>query len=342
MSTLDPFILSLLPDRNSPAPSWMSTSELIRQLKERGHDIRYSKQLVRALKALEQENLVDGREIGRTLEWQRKTGATGINKGAMGLDEALALQILQRYSTHQLPELAQKTLKGLFDMAATRLKRSNDAREQQYADWPLKIAMMGGGFQLVRPKLDDKAFYPITNALFTERILKITYRKPGSADKPQAYKLMPLALVESAEGLLYLVAKTFYQDGFVPNPARYRVDRIASAKVDDESFPYPPDFNLTKYIEKDRAMEFFEEQATAVVLRVSGFLAQLLQETPISEDQRVTQNKDGSVTIHATVVPSMRFRWWVLAHDAQIEVMSPKRLRTEIKQKIEAMYQLYS
>lgn len=341
MSTLDQFILSLLPDKNS-SPPWMPTSELIRQLKERGHEITYSKKIVRALQALEEENLVDGREIGRTLEWQRKAGATGINKGAMGLDEALALQILQRYSTHQLPELAQKTLKGLFDMAATRLKHAKDAREKQYANWPLKIAMVGGGFQLIRPNLDDKIFYPITNALFTERLLKITYRKPGSIDKPQAYTLMPLSLVESAEGLLYLVAKTFYKDGFVPNPARYRVDRIASAKVDDESFSYPPDFNLTQYIEKDRAMEFFEEKATAVVLRVNGFLTQLLQETPISEDQQVKRHKDGSMTIHATVVPSMRFRWWVLSHDAQIEVISPKRLRTEIAQKIESTHKLYN
>ena len=335
MKTLDQIILNLLPTPNSSG-AWMPTPEIVRQLEEWGEQNIYAKKVLRSLKNLEDEMLVLSRnKDGRELEWQRKADATGISRGAMSMEEALALQILKSYSTRQLPELAYNSLKGLFDMAATRLKNRSDPRAGRYDNWMRRIAVVGGTFQLVCPEINDKIFISITNALLNERLLKIGYRKPGAADKLKHYTLMPLGLVESAEGLLYLWAKIFQGEDDIARS--FRLDRMVSAKVCEDGFSYPPDFDLTSHIKKERAMEFFEGKPVAITLRVFDPFPSLLQETPISEDQQITHHGDGCMTIRATVVPSFRFRQWLLSQGADIEVVSPKKLRDEIVRKLDAM-----
>jgi len=340
MAKLDGPILAALPTVKS-TPRWMPTPQVAECLRGKGYDIRHVKTVLRRLQSFEADGLVISRTAGRATEWQRKEGASGLTKGPMSFEEALALQVLRRFATRQLPLQVEDYLKGLFDAAETRLKTPNDTNERRHAIWSRKVAMTGDAFQLIRPRVKEAVFRPVSEALFMERMLKFDYRKAGSDAPPKSCAVMPLGLVETADGLLYLVARTFHRDGFIQEPTRYRLDRMESAKLDAQTFAYPNDFQLSIYIEKDRKLNFFTEGSAVVNLRVSEQAGRRLLETPLAEDQQISRHKDGSMTVRATVVLSLRLREWLLAQGPQVEVVSPKKLRNRIAEEVWAMHGVY-
>lgn len=88
----------------------------------------------------------------------------------MSFDEALALQILRKFSTHQLPEHVCSWLSELFHTADSRLAHCISKEEQRYASWSKKVSIISGHFQLQTPPINNEIFHTILNALFRERI----------------------------------------------------------------------------------------------------------------------------------------------------------------------------
>lgn len=62
---------------------------------------------------------------------------------------------------------------------------------------------------------------------------------------------------------------------------------------------------------------------------LSDGLAQILRETPLSEDQEIKE-QDDAVNLTATVADSWQLRWWILSQGDGIEVVAPEELREEI------------
>ena len=67
-----------------------------------------------------------------------------------------------------------------------------------------------------------------------------------------------------------------------------------------------------------------------------------LEETPLSEDQRLTNQVDGNVLVEATVADTRQLRWWLLGFGGRIEVLEPASLREELKSHTERMMGRYS
>ncbi len=68
-----------------------------------------------------------------------------------------------------------------------------------------------------------------------------------------------------------------------------------------------------------------------LVVRLKSAVAKHLEETPLSQDQRTTADKDDWVRIEATVKDSHQLRWWLLVFGSQIVVQSPDKLKNSIK-----------
>ena len=66
-----------------------------------------------------------------------------------------------------------------------------------------------------------------------------------------------------------------------------------------------------------------------LVIKFSQSAALHLRETPLSEDQKLKDMKDGRVELKATVMLTWQLRWWLLGFGAQVEVIRPKFLREE-------------
>ncbi|MDR2195864.1 MAG: WYL domain-containing protein [Gallionellaceae bacterium] len=341
MATLDNPILALLPTSRSSNP-WMSTTQIAERLKAAGQEVNHKKTVMRRLQELESQHLVLCEQRGKAYYWQRKEGASGLASGKMSLEEALALQILKQFAKNQLPEQVLGYLKGLLDAADERLKNPYSEEDRRYAQWHRKIAVSAGHFQLMPPTIKNEVFDRITDALFMERLLSVRHKKVND-EAPNERILMPLGLVEVANGLTYLVARMRRDDGsFYDNQRFYRLDRISSARLLDDNFRYPRDFNLDAYIHEQREMEFYPGESIKVTLKMStNAYTVYLSETPLTRDQDVTHHKDGNVTVTATVVESWRFHEWLLARAGEMMVVSPKKLRDKVKGDLERAVQLY-
>ena len=66
-----------------------------------------------------------------------------------------------------------------------------------------------------------------------------------------------------------------------------------------------------------------------------------LEETPLSENQQLTDQENGSVLVKATVQDTRQLRWWLLGFGGRIEVLEPLSMRDEMKINAEKMISKY-
>ncbi|WP_250538506.1 MULTISPECIES: YafY family protein [unclassified Caballeronia] len=341
-SSLDEAILRVLPTERD-ATAWLSTPEIRRRLEERGHRVGYTKKVQRHLTALEADARVVSMLNGRELLWQRKPWLHGLQEGVSGLmsaSEAVAFHILQRFAGNKLPNAVTRDIDPLFKAAESRLSQEK-ADSRIYRAWADKIDSVDGAFTLIRPKLRPEIFQTVATATFFERELLVQYRpaykaeqQPEQGNDPKTKTLWPLALVESA-GVMYMVAQ---DPNRAPRPekgetewtrALYRLDRIRSVAESGESFTYPEDFKLRKYIETQQVFDFLPEPPALLELAFEGNAGNQLRESPMSKDQQIDTLPDGRMKVTGTVTPSLKLRWWLRALGAGVEILAPQGLRDE-------------
>lgn len=94
----------------------------------------------------------------------------------------------------------------------------------------------------------------------------------------------------------------------------------------------PSDFNLPGYL-AGGAMQFGTPAKIEIEAWVNGGLSRLLEETPLSNDMRLSPKEDGA-RLTATVNDSWELRWWILSHAGSIQIQQPAQLRDEICQRL--------
>ncbi|MCP3024300.1 helix-turn-helix transcriptional regulator [Cupriavidus basilensis] len=336
-SSLDEAILRILPtDRD--LESWMSTSQVLQLLKDRGHRVDYPKQLRRRLSMLERDLLVLSTESGRDRLWQRKSWLHGASQVAslMSASEAVAFHALRRFVGDKLPAAVTMDIEPLFKAADTR--PSQDREDSRlYRAWVNKVDSVEPTYMLSRPSINPEVFQTVVTATFFERELLVRYRpayREARADDVKLKRLWPLALVESA-GLMYMVAQSPEHpprpDEGKPHWLRilYRLDRLTSAVESGNAFAYPRDFRLQDTIENEQVFDFLPESPVVLELALEPAEARRLTERHMSKDQTLEPLPDGRMRVTGTVVPSVKLRWWLRSLGAAVEILAPSALRDE-------------
>ncbi|NMV37872.1 helix-turn-helix transcriptional regulator [Ralstonia insidiosa] len=334
---LDREIMQALPDAGKGEDP-MTTPEVHQKLAKYMIEAPVVKTVQRRLERLVLAKLVEQTSRGNAHAWRKVAGASGLAARASGYlthDEALALQTLRRFSSRQIPTLVAETLSPLFDVADKRLEAANNETERRYRKWIDKVEMEGGGFSLKYPVIDAAIFEVVSQALFYEQQLKIVYQPRSKTDNTEPKIVYPLGLVEVG-GLVYLVALMSRH----PNPAMYRLDRVASAVMLPESFTYPHDFTLSAYVRQQRQFDFMVEGEICLKLRFTNNAGDHLLEAPLSDDQK-SRRDGGHLEVEGTVLLSQRLRWWLRAFGPNVEVLAPASLRGELAREAHAMAALY-
>lgn len=296
------------------------------------------KTVQRRLEEMLEDGLVVMEQRGRTKYWRKVAGASGLAAKAAGMmthDEALALQTLRRFATWRIPTLVAETLSPLFDVAGKRLAAVNSEQEGRYRKWLDKIEVEAGGVALQYPEIDADIFTTVSHALFNEQKLEIVYRPRTKIDNTEAKTVHPLGLVEVG-GLVYLVAAMARH----PDPAMYRLDRLARASMLPESFAYPRGFKLSQYVRDQRQFDFMVEGKIDLRLRFRNGAGNHLLEAALSDDQEAIEN-NGTLEVRGTVLLSQRLRWWLRAFGSNVEVLAPKSLRSELAADARALAAIY-
>ncbi|SDC86467.1 helix-turn-helix transcriptional regulator [Paraburkholderia lycopersici] len=332
MAKNDSDILAVLPTARS-LQKWATTPDIATRLRSRGITVNHVKTVQRRLELMLDQGLVTKRRLSTAIEWQRNEGVSGIAASSgslMTFDEALALQVLRRFASRQIPTLVSTALDGLFTVSKERLTKGERNEGRRHARWDRKIAVVDGAFERIRQPVKESIFQQVSQALFAEQLLEMDYRA-------SAQTVMPLGLVEAGD-LIYLVAQVPGK----PAAVMYRLDRMERAQATDRPFTYPRDFALSSYVNKERKFDFFPRGNAQVVLRFAPNAAHGVLEAPLSRDQTFETDDAGFVTISATVMLSERLRWWIRSYGPYVEVLEPQDLRQDFIAEAKEAFNLYS
>ncbi|MFC4276118.1 helix-turn-helix transcriptional regulator [Achromobacter aloeverae] len=334
---LDHEIMRALPDA-AKGDDYASTPEIHRRLRGYMMNPPVVKTVQRRLEKLFDDELVESERRGNALVWRKRAGAGGLGSkrsGMMSHDEALALQVLRRFSSRQIPSLVAESLSPMFDMAEKRLAAVQSEGERRYRNWSEKVEVESGAFALKHPSIDSDLFATVSRALFYEQKLQVVYRPRTKTDNSEAKVINPLGLVEVG-GLVYLVAGMAHH----PKPAIYRLDRLATATILAEAYVYPRAFKLSDYVRGQRQFDFLVEGQASIKLRFTNGAGDHLIESPLSDDQKITHTAT-HLEVQGTVLVSQRLRWWLRSFGPNVEVLAPASLRAEMEKEARQLAALY-
>jgi predicted DNA-binding transcriptional regulator YafY len=125
------------------------------------------------------------------------------------------------------------------------------------------------------------------------------------------------------EGLTYLVATLNEHE----DPILLLLHRMLEVKPTEVPMTIPEGFDLDEYIDEELKFPVGDD------IKLNAFFSEeyditRLREMPISEDQKIIENKEGW-QLQATVSDSYQLRWWLHGYAERIEVLGPKNLRQE-------------
>lgn len=266
--------------------------------------------------------------------WSRH--ARSFDLPGMMLNEALAWGLLEKHLQFMLPSPAIEHLHPYFLSARHRLSRALESSSHKRG-WMDKIRILPPNQPLIPPNIDIIVHNSVSEALFSERQLEISYRKKYQK-KVEVYRVHPLALIQRGH-VFYLYARLFDY----PNARSLALHRIESARILAEDAQYPDNFDLDQCVERG-VWNFGDEQAIELRVRFYNHSGEHLTETPLSGCQQIEieDAEKGVMTVHAIVSDTPQLRWWILGFGHNAEVLTPASLRHELSQVVTNMMARYS
>ncbi len=194
-----------------------------------------------------------------------------------------------------------------------------------YTGWAGKVRIVPRNQPLIPARIDPEVIPVVYGALLEGRQFRGRYRR-RDGDVAE-YRFHPLGLV-FRDSVIYLVATVWDY----PDPRHYALHRFEACELLEQAAVAPDGFDLDSYV-KSGVFEYLGSGSRKIRISVlfARQVALHLQETPLSDDQKMTPKGDDLVQVTATVNDSQQLRWWLLAFGDQVEVLKPKRLREEFR-----------
>lgn len=242
---------------------------------------------------------------------------------------ALTLSMAVQHLQPLLPSQVLQHLRPLQDEAEERLAKHNSAN---YQNWVSKVRVIPSHF-LQSPQVDTEAVERIYLALLENRQFCATYR--GKSERI----IHPYGLVQQGH-TLYLLCR-FYQFDDIRITALHRYQQVQLSAKPARPFP---EFNIDNYLGKGTLQWLLSDQQPLLLkLRLPYWMAEHVEESPISKNQRLTpddKNK-GRFILEAQVRDSMQLRRWILSQSDGLVVLEPASLRGWVKNTLQEQLNEY-
>jgi predicted DNA-binding transcriptional regulator YafY len=307
-------LLKLLPSRGTGK----TVSELTKALNDAGYDIA-KRQVERDLNKLMEAFPLDKNDNSIPHGWKWGAGAA-IDLPGMTMEEALSLHLVEDTIKQLMPVSMLEGLESRFRLAEKQL--SALSKENRKAKWASKVRVVTQTMPLIPPVIDSTVLSTVQEALLADLQIDIEYHAMHYVEGKQK-RLHPLAMVTRG-AVTYLIATAFEDD----EARLYALHRINKATCTYETVKRPADFDLDSYIQSG-GLQFGNGKTLRLSANIAPWLARILEETPLSEDQNLKIEGD-HVKLMATVADSMQLTWWILSFGASIEVTAPVALRRKI------------
>lgn len=305
-------LLKLLPSRGVGK----TAAELTRELAAQGFSVS-KRQIERDLWDLYEVFHLECNGNSTPYGWKWPRGAS-VDLPAMSTAEALSLCLMQEAISPMVPAAMLESLQTRFTLA--RGKMSALSADNQVASWLKKVRSVLPTQPLLPASIRGEVQEVVHEALLMDRQVQVGYLS-GEGREPLDMRLHPLGLVNRGH-VTYLIATAWdYKDVRL-----YAMHRMVRAESTDEQVRRPEDFDIDTFISRG-ALHFGGEQTIELRLEINDYLARVLSETPLAQEQHL----DGHV-LTATVRDTWQLRWWILSQGDGVEVLGPQELRRDIGQ----------
>ena len=245
----------------------------------------------------------------------------------LALTEIMALSIASEHVKAFEGTVFSEALKDAFDKIRSMLK-------------PEAVAFLVGLSKSFRVGLAGKKDYKkhretidlINKSVLEHHTLVITYR--SSKGEALERKIDPYHVWFMA-GTIYVVAHCHKRKEL----RTFVLDRIASAKLTDDTFVVPTDFNMEEFT-KDR-FRVMDGEPVEVKIRFTKNLVQYLKEREWHPTQQIVEEADGSAILSMQVEGLPEVKSWVLSFGSHAEVLAPEALRKDVADELKIAAEKY-
>ncbi len=242
-------------------------------------------------------------------------------------------------------ELPEAT--ALF-MAARLLDRVSDKPNPHVGRALSKLAValpptIGRPLQEVAcPHLEEETsplaqvFAEITLAWATRRKVCMQYRS-ATSEHVREYILCPYWIEPSGMyNTTYVIGHASWFDAV----RTFKMERILAARLTDETYEIPPDFDRPALLQSAWGIAFGEEQQE-VVLRFTPKVTRRIKESIWHPSQVVEDTPDGGCLLRMQLSNPQEMTYWVRGWGPQVEVLAPDWLREQMAREAREVAAVY-
>ncbi|MDR1223120.1 MAG: WYL domain-containing protein [Tannerella sp.] len=177
---------------------------------------------------------------------------------------------------------------------------------------------------------------PVIEAMRDSLTVEITYRSFWH-DKPSTFELEPYCVKVFRQRWYLLAFNPHYKALRI-----YALDRISELRTVDKPFSLPKDFDAKTYFEHNFGITVNEiVRPCTVKIKAFGNKRSYLRTLPLHHSQEEIETADGYGIFSYYVSPTFDFRQEILSHGDEVEVVSPDWFRSEIKDVVQKINELY-
>lgn len=246
--------------------------------------------------------------------------------------EALTLAMVEQHLNSLLPRSTLQQLQPYF--AAAKQTLDNTSQTARQHSWLSKVRTVPPAQPLLPPAVKSAVQEVVYAALLADRQLDIKYSKRGQ-DKASSYRIHPLAVVQRGH-LTYLCCRF----GDYEDLRTLAIHRIQSATLLAEAAIVPKGFAIDEVIAAGKFGFRDGEMITLKAIFYNG-AGDHLFETPLTHEQQLSEQTDGSLKLIAHVPNTLQLGWWILGFGDNVEVLHPVSLRRQMSQTITNMQVRY-
>jgi len=205
---------------------------------------------------------------------------------------------------------------GRFGLTANRMDRAFSAAWHGYAP-------AHGGL-----------FRQVADALLKRHLIRFTYRSPGTGQKTR--RLAEPHHLQHYMASWVLIAWCRLRSDW----RKLYLARMTDVTIERETFA-PKPIEQWRHLLEGAFGIFQAEEIVPVVLRFTPFRARWIKEQIWHPDQTMTRLDDGGLDLSFPVADFREVKLKILQFGADVEVISPEKLRREVRKEIERMAKIY-
>lgn len=306
MNAINQAMLYLEVIKRIPRHRFISTVEIQNSLRASGIEVQ-TLTLQRYLKQLYESGNLPLERDDRTKPYSYRMGTDTspfpFNK--LSPQEAMMLRLIEANLRYQLPGKLNKAMEPFFDAARQTLS-DVQGRISHENEWLNKVAVVSNNLPQIPPDIKPRIFEAVSNALFENKKLRLTYHNTAREEKTK--NVSPIGLVQQ-DIRLYLVCRF---DGYT-DIRHLALHRITEAELLNEPAQREKNFNIKKYV-KDHHFNYSDEHSHIVWLTLeftNEATALNLTEAPFNRSQKIEKNADGHYVLTVEIEDSLLLDGWI-------------------------------